>query len=201
MGVLNACHVATELIKTGQHHTALIAASEVAGYLEDGAHGSLDVEEAVSVLVLKRSEVGGFRGFFFKDFTHHQDACQVSLKLEPGTPRMHVDRCEDLDELYLDAICQAIPEFLDRENLNLSDLNVIFPPQFSKPFIARLNERLQLPKGVCVDVAHLSKDLFTSSLAYGLKYAFESNMIHPGNFGLIISVGSGIQVGCAVYEF
>lgn len=201
IGVLNACHVANDLITAEQHHTALVAASEVASFLGDGGAGSLDIEEAASVLVLKRSEAAGFRGLFFKDFTDNQDACQVNLKLEPGTPRLHLDRRADLDELYLDAICLAVPEFLDRENIKLSDLNVILPPQFSRSFIARLHERLRIPKGICVDISHPSKDLFTSSLAYGLKHAWENGMVHTGDLGLFVAVGSGIQVGCAVYEF
>ncbi len=50
-----------------------------------------------------------------------------------------------------------------------------------------------------VDVAR--KDLFTSSLPYSLEHIREQHLVKPGDIGLIITVGSGIQVGCATYYF
>jgi 3-oxoacyl-[acyl-carrier-protein] synthase III len=50
-----------------------------------------------------------------------------------------------------------------------------------------------------VDVAR--KDLFTSSLPYALEHIREQNLVEPGDIGLIIAIGSGIQVGCCIYHF
>jgi hypothetical protein len=42
-------------------------------------------------------------------------------------------------------------------------------------------------------------DLFTSSLPYALEHVREQHLVEPGDIGLIINAGSGIQVGCAIY--
>ena len=44
-------------------------------------------------------------------------------------------------------------------------------------------------------------DLFTSSLPYALEHVREQHLVEPGDIGLIINAGSGIQVGCAIYYF
>ena len=45
------------------------------------------------------------------------------------------------------------------------------------------------------------KDLFTSSIPYGLLQIRALNQVEPGDIALVISVGAGIQVGCATYYF
>jgi 3-oxoacyl-[acyl-carrier-protein] synthase III len=52
-----------------------------------------------------------------------------------------------------------------------------------------------------VDIARDEKDFFSNSLAYSLQSAHDSDRIKRGDIGLIISVGSGIQIGCAIYYF
>ena len=44
-------------------------------------------------------------------------------------------------------------------------------------------------------------DLFSSSLPYAFEYAQKKQLTRPGDTGLMISVGSGLQVGCAIYHF
>jgi 3-oxoacyl-[acyl-carrier-protein] synthase III len=38
-------------------------------------------------------------------------------------------------------------------------------------------------------------------LAYGLQHAWRHKLVRAGDVGLIVSVGSGVQVGCATYRF
>ena len=52
-----------------------------------------------------------------------------------------------------------------------------------------------------VDIAYDGKDFFTSSLPCALQYAREQQLVKAGDIGLIINVGTGIQIGCAVYYF
>jgi hypothetical protein len=50
-------------------------------------------------------------------------------------------------------------------------------------------------------MAHERGDLFTSSLPHTLQYIREHDRAGNGDVGLIINVGTGIQVGCAIYYF
>ena len=85
--------------------------------------------------------------------------------------------------------------------MDISQINVIFPPQISSQFIANLSDEMNLSRDKFVDIAHAGNDLYTSSLAYALEHVHEQNLVRRGDIGLIIGVGSGIQVGCATYYF
>ena len=77
---------------------------------------------------------------------------------------------------------------------------IILPPQISSDFIDRLSKTMKLSRDRFVDVC-ANQDLFTSSLPYALQYVREQGRVQPGDIGLLISVGAGIQVGCATYYF
>ena len=80
-------------------------------------------------------------------------------------------------------------------------IKVILPPQISSSFISKLSDQMNVPKDKFVDIVQGGKDLFTSSLPYALDYVKEHHLADEGDVGLIISIGTGIQVGCAVYYF
>ena len=88
---------------------------------------------------------------------------------------------------------------LSLERLTLPEVRVILPPQLSPEFVSRLSERLGVPRERFVDIAERGADYFTSSLAYTIREARDKGRVRPGDVGLVINVGSGIQVGCAAY--
>ncbi|HLG79056.1 MAG TPA: 3-oxoacyl-[acyl-carrier-protein] synthase III C-terminal domain-containing protein, partial [Ktedonobacteraceae bacterium] len=89
---------------------------------------------------------------------------------------------------------------LDLEHLTLEQIKVILPSQVSPSFLATLSKRLEVPSEHIVNV-HAEHDLSTSSLAYTLHAVREQGRVQAGDVGLIINVGSGMQVGCATYYF
>ena len=107
----------------------------------------------------------------------------------------------NLEELYLACILPAVQELLQMEGLDLNRIDRVFPPQISSGFIAKLSDSLNLPLEMFVDAVGEGPDLFTSSLTYALDYSYEKGLVKPGDTGLMIAVGSGIQVGCAIYHF
>ena len=52
-----------------------------------------------------------------------------------------------------------------------------------------------------VEAVAQRRDLFTASLPFALQRAREQNLFSKGDVGLFVSVGSGIQVACALYYF
>ena len=97
----------------------------------------------------------------------------------PGAPAviLTIDRSPELEEIYLACICRAVAELLEAEQIDLTAIKVIIPPQISSPFIARLGEKLGSRREQMVDVTQGGKDLFTSSLAYGLHYLRENGLV------------------------
>ena len=92
-----------------------------------------------------------------------------------------------------------VGQVLTIEKLDPAQIKVILPPQISTQFIDSLSATMDMSRDRFVDVAR--KDLFTSSLPYALEHIREQNLVKPGDIGLIIAIGSGIQVGCCTYYF
>jgi len=90
---------------------------------------------------------------------------------------------------------------LKSEQLDPSRIKVVMPPQISPAFVGRLSDTIHVDRERVVDIASEGTDLYTSSLPYTLEYVQEHQLVESGDIGLIISVGSGLQVGCATYHF
>ena len=114
---------------------------------------------------------------------------------------MQLDRHPWIEELYLECISDAIRRFLFDVGFSLSDLSILIPPQVSPWLCQALGEQLGLPPSKLIDVAIEGQDLFSSSIPFALEDVQRRDRVRPGDVGLIVAVGSGIQVGCALYHF
>jgi amino acid adenylation domain-containing protein len=202
IGALNACHAAIGMIRAGKASNAMITAAEIENnrqYRPDALYG---LEEAGSALILDQSPDGvtGFGNFVFKYFTAYIDSLITHTEMFNGKTVLRIERDSRIEAYYLQCIQEAVQELLRLEHLDLAQIKVVLPPQISTAFISRLSDTLSIDRSRLVDV-QAQHDLFTSSLAYTLQHVRKHNLVQPGDIGLIISVGSGIQVGCATYYF
>jgi len=160
------------------------------------------VETGSAVILDEAPEAGqGFGAFLFKTFPAHIDRLSAYTGMAGGQLVMHVERDAGLHELYLDCIADTVHELLDAEGLSIDDLQVILPPQVAPGFVADLARRLGADVARCVDVATEAGDYLSSSPAHAMRHALDRGMASRGGLGLVIAVGSGIQVGCALYRF
>jgi len=109
VGFLNACHVASALIRAGKQRVAMVVASEVENNRPGGPASPAGILETGTAAILDAAPDGGFRAFLF--------------------------------------------------------------------------------------------NMLSSSLVHSMQYAIARGMATGGDLGLVIVVGSGIQVGCALYRF
>jgi 3-oxoacyl-[acyl-carrier-protein] synthase III len=203
LGFLNACQVASSMIAAGAARTAMVVASEVEHHRDDPAWPRLGLREAGSAVILDgSSERGtGFSCFGVMTYPEHQDALSVSAIQVEGLVILKLDRHPWIEELYLECISDAIGRFLYGVGLKLSDLAVVIPPQVSPWLCQALGEHLGLPPDKLIDVAMDGQDLFSSSIPFPLEEVQRRDLVRSGDVGLIVAVGSGIQVGCALYQF
>ncbi|MFT5127933.1 MAG: 3-oxoacyl-[acyl-carrier-protein] synthase III, partial [Rhodothermales bacterium] len=201
IGFLNACYNAIAMIRSRKFHNVMVVASEV----ENNANSNkelLGVKETGSAIILDESTDNvGFGSFIFRYFTDYIDSFRSQIGQEEGTSYLKFIRNPEIENQYLGCIADAVRDLLAREGLTFEQIKAIFPPQISSEFISHLSDRLKVVKSKFVDVALEGADLFTSSLPYTLKSAQEKQLVSHGDIGLIINVGSGIQVGCAIYYF
>ena len=203
IGFLNACYAASGMIKAKKFKNAMIVASEIENNVEVPAKELRCLKETSSVVILEESAGGkeGFGNFVFKYFTDYLDTFAAYAVQERGKTYVHFKNDPNIEHYYLKCINETIGELLELEKLAISSIKVIFPPQISSAFISRLSSEMNVCREKFVDIAHDGKDYFTSSLPYALQHAREQQLVKAGDIGLIINVGTGIQVGCATYYF
>lgn len=203
VGFLNACHVAQQMIAAGNSKTVMIVASEIENNADSFPDKLVGICETASALILDAPLTNnkGFARFLFNYHEKSLNAYTSYYKPEDANPYLHVAKDSNLESMYIEYILPAVHELLQKEGLDLNSIDKIFPPQISSDFISLLSEKLNVTRGKFIDVVGDGPDLFSSSLSYAFEYAVENELVKPGDTGLMIAVGSGIQVGCAIYYF
>ena len=203
VGFLDACHVAAEMIRAGRVSAAMVVTAEVENNADAFPTELLGVEETGSAVILTRAagESSGLGRFCFRTFAEHAAAFESHCTNRDATTYLAVTRDPELDRLYVEAIVSAVTEFLATEGIEIGRIAHVLPPQISPAFITRLSSALGLPRERFADVTCGRRDLFTSSLPFAFRSIVEQGLVATGEIGLIITVGSGIQVGCALHYF
>jgi 3-oxoacyl-[acyl-carrier-protein] synthase III len=201
VGFLNACHVATQMIGSGKVEHAMVVASEIENNTTESLHPRLGVHQTGSAVILARGDdTVGFGKFVFHHDPEHAGALTTYTRQAGGQTWLHIDREPKLTTHYLDCIPAAVEELLHSEGLDGSDIAVVIPPFLPTGDRAELANRIGIDSARFVEFADNS-DPFTSSLPFGLQYAWRHGLVQSGDIGLIITAGSGLQVGCTTYHF
>ena len=202
-GVLTAQRLAAGLIQAGRAKTVMILAAECPPQVGADAAGAPPPANVGSAVILDRSPNpdSGFSGFYHRCFTEQLDASKVYGTWDGQHPRLVRQRAADWEERYLRCVQQTVRACLDEEGTAVSELALVIPPQISPRFVCRCGEMLGVDKRRIVDVSRPDRDLFTSSSIHALDAIRRHQMAKPGDRALIISVGPGIQVICAIYTF
>ncbi len=201
VGFLNACHVAVHMIGAGKAEHAMVMASEVENNTPGGDHPLYGLNETGSALILgSNGGTAGFGQFVFHHRPENAEALATYIRHEDGHSWLQIDREPKLTMHYLDAIPAAVEELLTMEGLEAADIAAVFPPHLAAADLTEMARRINIPRARLVEV-DADADLFTSSLPYALDHAVRHQLVKPGDIGLIVSVGSGVQVGCATYRF
>lgn len=203
LGFLNACDVASKMIKAAKHKTAMVVAAEIENNLNVCSERLYGVAETATAVILDEDISGktGFGTFLFEHFTDHIEALTSHAEHCKGKPYLQFAKDPRLEDLYVDCIHKSVRKLLATEELDSSEIAVILPPLISSSFVSKLSVKLNIARERFPYAIQNGKDLFTSSLPYALQYVQEKNLVKAGDIGLIIGVGSGIQVCCVIYDF
>lgn len=203
IGFLNACYIVVGMIRARPGKCAMIVASEMEPNAANPEWDQLGIAASGSAVILDSSSDGitGFGHCVFESFPHHIQAFASWLVTNEGIPRMHVKKHESLEAIYLQCIPQTVKELLKAERLRMEDIKVILPPQISTSFVPALAQALVVETSRFVNLAVDDGGLSSSSLAHSFVELGRTGHVAPGDVGLVISVGSGLQVGAATYYF
>lgn len=203
IGFLQACCLSAGMIRSGQVKCVMIVASEVEPNAARPEWDQLGIAATGSAVILD-SPADGLAGFghcVFESFVDYIDAYATWVVIKDGMSRMHVAHHPELEDLYLKCIPGTVEELLKSEGLQMENIKVILPPQISKSLVPRLADALAVESGRFVNLAVDSRSLSSSSLAHSLLNLRRGGRVAAGDVGLMISVGSGLQVGAATYHF
>ena len=195
-GVLNACLIAGRLLLS-RDGVAAVAASE---YNETQVAGqTLGIASMGSAVLLERSlDATGFRSFFFSSYPQHLERYSSYAEGGPHGPRLRVKSDSRLHEAYVDALARSVRCMLHRERLTSEDFQVFFAPALKPELMARLAAALEVNSSRLVTSGHV--DLFTSGPAASWEASRDTDFPR-GSLAMFLTVGPGIEVGCATYQF
>jgi 3-oxoacyl-[acyl-carrier-protein] synthase III len=201
VGFLDACWVASEAILAGKFSNAMVLAAEIENNRAAPPHPLLGLRETAAAVILDVGDDAsrGFGRFVFRHWTDEPRRFASRARFEAGMPFLQFERRPDLEQRCVSCIADAVLELLSIEQMTIADIAAILPPQPSPAWIDALAARLGVDRARCIDVTG-GGDLFTSSLPHAFEAAPRAG-VRPGDVGIVISAGSGGQVGCALYHF
>jgi len=203
MGFLNACQLCSAMITAGKIKTGLVVSSDLVNgnVSEKGNSPGFLPSGAAMLLAGEKNGGSGFKTFHFKTFAEMQNACESYFFHDKDHMTLIFKRDPDVEDIYLRAISIGVNEFLKREAVGLNDFDMIIPSQISSAFITKMADILGVKREKMIDVTREGGNLFNASLPAAMDHIFKHKQPEAGQKALIINVASGIQVGCAVYEF
>jgi 3-oxoacyl-[acyl-carrier-protein] synthase III len=201
VGFLNACQIGSQMIGAGRAEHVMVVASEIENNTVDSGHPLYGLSETGSAVILSRAgDTDGFGRFVFHHHPEYSEALTTYFQQRDGQSWLQIDGDPNLATRYLDCIPAAVEELLKLEELDCSEIAAVFPPCLSDADRTELAARLNIPRSRFVDLA-TEADPFSSSVPYGLQQARRKKLVRSGDIGLIVTVGSGVQIGCAIYRF
>jgi len=202
LGFFNACQVASSFISVGKAKRAFILSGDVTDIPID-EHGDEENywRSGAAMILVNDTKAWGFGRFFIESYPELADAMRSYSYFSKDGFKMFYKRDSGIEELLSEAIVTTVGRLNTKHQLNLDDFDFIVPPQISPEFIFKISERLELEISKVVDVTKRGKDLFNASIPRAMSKLLDNQEVKPGQKALIISAGSGIQVGCTTYRF
>jgi len=203
LGFLNSIDVGCNMINSGKAKNVLVLTSEIENNRETFPERMIGLEETASGVLLRKAGEGeqGFSDIVFEKYPGYIDQLVVTSTWYDGTTTIEKVQDEKIEDAFIDCILQTIDKHDNiKALLNDGKITKIIPQQISESFILRLSKAMGLSKDLFVDATR-DNDLFTSSIAYGMQQFKDEGHGKAGDIALIIGVGSGVQVGCALYHY
>lgn len=203
LGTLHACYVASKMIASGTFRNALVMAAEVEVNREARSERQLGLEQAASAMILEPStgDGPGFGRFVFESSTAELPMFTAHSAVADGRTLLHFERHPEYERRCLEVISACFDKLLAAERLCRSQIAAVLPPLISTEFVERLSSVLGICRERVVSLPAGSRDLYTSSPAFAFDALRKRGQPRPGDVGVIVGVGSGIQACGATYYF
>ncbi len=181
LGTLNALQVATNMLQAGLYRTAMVVAAEIEQNKSVFPDDLFGIREAASAVILDAAGQGqrGFGRFEFRHFPELIAARHAEGYYRDGKPYADLRVDPEIESLYLKCVPETVGRLLSREGLDIEDIGLLLPPQFSSAFNRELATLLGMDPASVVDVVKEGEDLFTSAVPFALQEALARKRATP----------------------
>jgi len=201
LGFMNCCQTIGAMIASGKAKSGLVVSGDVIDFPVDYSGSKPDfMEVGTAMLIEKENGDIGFGPFHYEIFDDYHDAYKV-YKFFEEVFTIRINKNPGLEEILLKCIPTSMENYLFKTDMSLEDFRYIVPPQISTSFIKKLSDSLGIELDRFIDITWDNKDLFNACIPMALQYIIDKKLVQSGDRALIINAGSGIQVGCTVYNF
>jgi amino acid adenylation domain-containing protein len=205
VGFLQACYLAAQRIQTNAIDMAVVAAGEV----EPNLNHLIGLAPGAGAMVLcavEDSTEVGFGEFVFRNdwgnITSRNATTHWHRSDDRGPYDVWIETtvADDLYAQYIDLLVGAFDEILERERRSWDDVDWVLPPPFGPGFVERLIERVPRLRNKVVCFESANGDRLSTSVPFSFD-ALQNLNTTRREYGLIVSVGSGLQAAVASYHY
>ena len=200
-GMLSALHVLTTMMQSGAIRVGMAIASETNTDRSPDPSYTINESGAAVLLDIAPMATQGFGSFVFRTFEEFSDLYQSVVSLVQKNGKLLVRKKEELEETYLSLVPAVWEELLDRDHISRDEIDFLFPSQISQEFVDRLSKTLDFTDEKIVNVFDRYGDTLTTSPFLALQHIREQGLIEPDQKVAFLTVGSGITVGAAIYDY
>ena len=201
-GFLHACFLASNVLLEKNLTAAIVTASEFENNRNVRPDHLLNVVETGSAVLLERSPDGreGFFGFAFLTLHDHVAARVTHTEAYQNMPALRFIEDPRWIEHCLDGVERAVVPLLADARLTMDEITTVMTSQPSREFRERLADRLGIDETRIVELSLDGKDPFTSAIPLALRRVRADRLASSGSMTLLVEVGAGLTVACALYR-
>ena len=202
-GFLTACEVARHLLAQAPERRILVVSSELDPNTRTRPDLPLGIEASGAAVVLDASPdpQRGLGSVVIRRFPARVDAISSDLCFGGPAPHQASSGREAALPFLLDQLPDVVAELLRIEGIAPADVTALFAPEASPGVRARIAGCLGIEPRRVIDPPMERVDRFTCSVPYLLSRARLEGLVAEGDTGLLLELGSGLQVAAAIYRF
>jgi 3-oxoacyl-[acyl-carrier-protein] synthase III len=199
-GMLNAVHVLSALLLSGEAHVGMVISSEANSDRRPDPAYTYPPSGVALILDISPQARRGFGSFAFHTDERHVELCSSVVSLAQKHGHLVLRRAAGLEDAYLAGVGPVVEELLAGSRLQREAIDLVVPAQISPQMVSRLPAAIGLPAERIVDLTSTIADTHTTSLFLALDQVLTTRRPPAGSTLLLLAFGSGVTVGGALYH-
>lgn len=208
-GLVNAFQVVDSLVRAGTIRRALVVASDVDPNPRRSV--GIDLEPAGLGVVIGADPEEGFAGFHTETFAEYAGSYDSHLRwigaasplqklMATGTQRIELEKAPHFPDQAVDCAFASVERFLEREDLDFADLDLVVAPAVPEGLAERFVERAGIPADRLVVAQGPLSRAHTAGPGLALESAMQSGRLAASGRTLVLTAGAGITIASALYQ-